>query len=630
MSTQSATPTPPATPRRRRVPPLALLTVLALLGGFALFAWMAVQTKAPTYDEPLHALGAWLHLHHRDFRVNPEDPPLWHYWAALANGPGALAVDTNSETYKLLAQDIFYEWKYVVEALYRVPGNDAEMFVTRSRAMMLAVAVLLGLAIAWWGRRLCGTVAMVTATAAFALDPNFLAHGPLVKNDVTLSLTMLLLAAAVWRAGQRLTVWNALAIAMLCGIGLTVKFSALLFGPIVVLMLLIRALMKTPWPAHGRELRTRLQTFGAAAAVCVLCAAVSYLMIWAAYGFRYWPTPQDKLVLNTSGLVDMIRNNEVAISHPGEPPTFEELEAWRPGLFIRSIGFLEHNHLLPQAWLNGLVYTYQSAIARETFLLGQHSMTGWWYYFPVTMAVKSPLSLIGAAVIAIGIFVVVLKRGGRGFLREHGWTIVCLTVPAAIYLWSAMRSNLNLGIRHVLPVYPFIYIGIGLAAQWAWRAKPRMTKIAAGVLATGLAIESWSTFPNYIPFFNIAAGGARGGLRLLGDSNLDWGQDLSLVALWHQENTDTKLYLSYFGVADPTYYGITYTNLPGGYFYGPRPEFPSTPGVIAVSATNLQGVYHADDPFKLELYRRIQRLPLIDVLGETIYLYKYSGESLVE
>jgi hypothetical protein len=101
------------------------------------------------------------------------------------------------------------------------------------------------------------------------------------------------------------------------------------------------------------------------------------------------------------------------------------------------------------------------------------------------------------------------------------------------------------------------------------------------------------------------------------------------MSIWHEEHPSTKLYLAYFGVADPTYYRITYTNLPSGYFYGPSPEYPRDPGVIAVSATHLQGVYHADDPMRLEFYRRIQRLPLIDVLGGTIYLYKYSGEPLV-
>src|SRR5688500_8482112 len=83
----------PPPPRRASRSRRAVVAALALLARFAGLAWFAVDTKAPTYDEPLHALGAWLHLHHRDFRVNPEDPPLWHYWAALPNGPGAIRAD---------------------------------------------------------------------------------------------------------------------------------------------------------------------------------------------------------------------------------------------------------------------------------------------------------------------------------------------------------------------------------------------------------------------------------------------------------------------------------------------------------------------------------------------------------
>src|SRR5687768_16166166 len=94
---RAPTPTPPPaapTPRRPRVAPVAVVLVVTLLACYALLAWTAVRTKAPTYDEPLHALGAWHHLHDGDFRLNPEDPPLWHYWAALSNGRDALKVDT--------------------------------------------------------------------------------------------------------------------------------------------------------------------------------------------------------------------------------------------------------------------------------------------------------------------------------------------------------------------------------------------------------------------------------------------------------------------------------------------------------------------------------------------------------
>jgi hypothetical protein len=192
----------------------------------------------------------------------------------------------------------------------------------------------------------------------------------LVKNDVSLTLVMLLLMIAVWRAGQRLTVWNALAICLLCGAGLNVKFSSLLLGPMVLILLLIRAWMRQPWTVFGRELAPRGQKALAALGVCAAAAIVSYVSIWACYGFRFRPTPDPNVVLSTRNVIEYLATNELTAEHPDRPLTKEDFQRWRPGAFSRVVLFAESNHLLPQAWLNGLLYTQQSAVIRKTFLLG--------------------------------------------------------------------------------------------------------------------------------------------------------------------------------------------------------------------------------------------------------------------
>jgi hypothetical protein len=135
------------------------------------------------------------------------------------------------------------------------------------------------------------------------------------------------------------------------------------------------------------------------------------------------------------------------------------------------------------------------------------------------------------------------------------------------------------------------------------------------VLILALAVESCCAYPNYIPFFNVFAGGARGGLRLLSDSNLDWGQDLPLLAAWQRKHPDQKLFLAYFGSTDPAYYGICYTNLPGGYIAGPPVQQVDGPGVMAISATTLQGAYCE------QAWMSLWSLKPIDVLGGSIYLF---------
>ena len=314
----------------------------------------------------------------------------------------------------------------------------------------------------------------------------------------------------------------------------------------------------------------------------------------------------------------------------GRAPTKREMESWTPTVILRAILRLDESHALPQAWLAGLLYTYQSALARPTFLLGHYSLTGWWYYFPLAMLYKSPLTLLlacaGAAAIGYGAFKQHLPNSPTR--ADSLWLLLCLALPPGIYLAFAMISNLNLGLRHVLPVYPAIYVALGLAAAYLFKHRRAAAKRAFAGVLLGLAAETLLTFPNYIAFFNIAAGGSREGINLLGDSNLDWGQDLKLVARWQQQNPNQPLYLIYFGLADPWAYGIKYINFPGGYKFGPAYEVRNQPGVLAVSATMLQGIY-ADENYR-QIYTTIRKLTPFEVLGGTIYLYHWPPKELPE
>jgi hypothetical protein len=206
--------------------------------------------------------------------------------------------------------------------------------------------------------------------------------------------------------------------------------------------------------------------------------------------------------------------------------------------------------------------------------------------------------------------------------------MLCLALPAAIYLAWAIHSNLNIGLRHVLPIYPMLFVGAGWSAaaavrRWGWPA----AATAAG-LGLWLIITTAAAYPDYIAFFNRAAGGERGGLHLLADSNLDWGQDLKLLAAWQGQHPDRKLYLAYFGQVDPRSYGIRSERLPGTETYGlpPQRPRPGEPCVLAVSATFLQGLY-LTDAASAWYYTTLAKHRPMDVLGGTIYLYALSGKN---
>ena len=458
----------------------------------------------------------------------------------------------------------------------------------------------------------------------YGFDPNFIAHAALVKNDVAFSLALLASVWAAWAVGRRATLPRVASLCLSCGIALTVKFSAPILAPIVIILLLARALSRRPWRVLRWELSRRLPKAGAAAAICVVAALAGWASIWAAYGFRYSTTPDPAQSLNMDQVLQMTASRHVQARHPGmelsDAQAATEIAAWKPGVFERTALFASRHRLLPEPFVYGLLYTRASALFRPTYLCGEYSNTGWWYYFPAAMLFKTPSAtiiafVVVAVIVATWLVTALWRRGQRDY-----WTWLCLAVPAMLYAIAAMSTNLNLGLRHALPLYPLLMIGAAVVFARMYAKKARAAVFIAMLLFIALAAETLAAFPHYIAFFN-APSNYVGPLHLLGDSNLDWGQDLPLLAEWQKKHSGTKLYLAYFGSVDPGFYGIDFTPMPGGYAQGRQPQWPAATGVLAVSATRLQSIYGSDELRGVYL-NLMSRRPMA-VLGKTIYLYEF-------
>jgi hypothetical protein len=547
------------TPRR------SSLVCAALLALYAAISWTAVATKSPTFDEPLHALAASIAWQSRDFRVDFDNPPLWKYWAALPSAAAPARVNPSDPHWRALTSDPLQQWPFAMQTLYRDPGNDPDRLIGRARCMMLVLAIALGALTARWAFELGGAAAAIAAAFLFAFDPSFLAHGPLVKNDVAIALLWLALAYTAWRADRMRVGWWALAVGLLCGAACTVKLSGLLLPGVAAASAAVGGL------------------FGA--------ALVTVGFIWAVYGFRFGVSPDPAVSIDTRPIVAAI----------GEP------------LPVRAVTWSLEHRWLPEPWLAGLLFARGGTSGRPAYLSGEFREIAWTGYLPLVVAFKTPFATL-AAIAAIAAAAVWRRRSaGSGDRRA----VACLAIPPLAYALFALGSPAASGVRHLLPIYPFVFIGCGIAAARAWQHVRGRWWV--GALAAALALETVSAFPDFLAFANVAAGGERAAVRRLGDSNLDWGQDLPLLAAWQRDHPDTPLSLSYFGTADPAHYGIRYANLPGGYALGPPPRPPTRPGVVAISATNLQGV--RTPAGIVDLYAGFRRRQPLAVLGGSIYLF---------
>jgi 4-amino-4-deoxy-L-arabinose transferase-like glycosyltransferase len=419
--------------------------------------------------------------------------------------------------------------------LYRNRVRPAILLLAGRAATML-FAVLLGGVIAVWTRRRFGSGPALAALFLYATDPNFTAHGHYVTTDLFAAF-FIFLAALMWDRHLRKGSGRTLVMAgLVFGMALAAKFSALALAPALVLL---------DWIERGRPELRRLAEYVA------LCSIAAFVV-----GLTYW-----------SDTWKMITGDLSPLRHP----------------YWMGLQYLaEHNRA-----------------GRPSYLLGMLSNHGWWYYFPVAFAVKTPTAPLLLA----------LAAPLWGFARlARRWPV--LVAPPAIYFALSLTSHLNLGIRHLLPVYPFLFVLLG-AGLFELR---RRMRVWALVLLSAVQVTEWvGAWPYFLAFFNSLAGGSSNGWRYLADSNLDWGQDVKRLKTYLDRLGASEACLAYFGTTDVAYYGIRRRTLPLTWEKEARER---TDCVAAVSVNLLLGLY-----VKRGSYDWLgEREPLARV-GYSIYVY---------
>ena len=544
--------------------------------------------KSATFDEIIHLPPGYAALALGDHRMNPAHPPLVRVLAAAPLLFMDVHLEPDDHAWKTSRP-----WEWGKRFLYR--WNDGDRLLFRGRLVVVALAGALVVAVYAWGRRLGGVAAGLVAAFLCALSPDVIAHGRIVTNDLGIALFFFLSVFAFERLATRMTARRVVLCGLAVGAAFATKSSALGLVPVLGVLALVAVARRRPLVvAFGAERRVQGRAARALwlAAASFALALLAVAVIWAAFGFRSSLSPD--------------REVDAAFRWETIEPRSEPLR--------RAVD-LVRGRVVPEAWVWGYLFVARYTETRPSFLLGERSETGWWYYFPATIALKTPIPLL--VLLVVSAFLVARRKEGR--LVTYVW------LPLLLYLGLTMTRSINIGHRHVLPIYPFAFVAAGWAAGALWDARGRgrtAGRAALVVLLGWYAADAALIYPHYLAFFNALGGGPRNGYRLLADSNLDWGQDLPGLKAYMESRGIPRLKLAYFGTADPAYYGLAVDRLPG---YQPAP--PSSlvrhvrPGdVLAVSATLLQGLYL--EPGMEGLMERLRAREPDGRVGYSILVYR--------
>jgi Dolichyl-phosphate-mannose-protein mannosyltransferase len=565
-----------------------VVTLLAA-GLLGLYWWMATSVSdkvGVTGDEIAHLTAGYSYWKTDDYRLQPENGNLPQRWAAIPLLYDNFKFPTLDQMSWRVSDvwDMGFQWFYTI-------GNDLERMLREGRRMIALFGVAAGALVFLWGRRLYGAKGGLLATALFAFCPTMLANGALVTSDMTATCAFLAAVTAFWAMAHRLRAKTVLIFGLVLGLLCVSKFSAPLIAPMCAILWVVRLLgsaeLEAGWPFPGR-IAGRVRVAASLAAATIAACALAILVIWASYGFRY------------------------AMFNHFEPQRIRSLVGWdvledQGGPLVPTLRFMRAHRLLPESYIYGFAHTYRFSRYRKAFLNGDYRSYGWVQFFPYTTAVKTPLALFGLIALS-GLAAASLNRGWPAWRgRLYAWSP--LLSLFAVYWTFSLTSHLNIGHRHIMPVYPVMFVMAAGASSWVGR-RPWW----AGVLVCGLlawfAAESLWIRPSYLTYFNEVVG-PRDAWRHVVDSSLDWGQDLPTVRDWLRDHPQKgPVFISYFGSGDIRYYGVDATRVGDASFdFRPRKEAIMTGGLYIVSVTIFQLDYtEARGPWDLPKEQKYRRL----------------------
>jgi len=558
-----------------------IITIVSI--AFLAVSILNANNDAATFDEIAHIPAAYSYLSQHEIRLNPEHPPLIKDLCAIPLMFMHLNFDT---TQSFWIGDLPTKWDAGQWAAGRYllweAGNNPDQIIFWARIPVIIISLLLGLFIFKWTKEIAGTLAGLLAFVIYSFDPNVLGHNHFVTTDIGIMAFLTFSFYYFLKFIKNPTWKNTFIGGFFLGLLLLAKFSSIIALPILGLILIFYPLIKNIKNDNKRFI-VWLSYFGKG----LVALTFSLFIVWGLYFFNSFNTPKD------------IMSQIIDFSAPPTDTNFKNVYARK---VLNALNETNLTRPLSEYGI-GINYVFRRvAGGNGAYFMGEVSDNAFVAYFPTVYVLKETIPIL-ILVLLTSLFTlyqicsnihwrskILIKHSWKKFTAwlRHGVVQYTLFGFIVLYSYLSITGNLNIGLRHLFPIFPFIYILIAKKVHDFFKEyeshKLLFSKYLLTLLLVWIIAEPIVNYPYYLSYFNEFAGGPKNGYNYATDSNADWGQDLKRFKKFLDQHPEIdKIRLNYFGGGNPTYY------LGDKFIDWWDSKRPIEAGWYAVSVNQLQG-----------------------------------------
>ncbi len=519
-----------------------MVVALICITSFSLMLW-ASRTDSAIDDELAHIPAGYGYVHNLDYRLNPEHPPLVK---ALAMTPVLFLDPTFPTQSNAWINEVNSQWSMGSQFLYH-SGNDANAIINTARVMPILLTILLIILVYFVARRMMGKLWALLPTFLVGFDPNILGQGHYVTTDIGAALGILLSTFFFLKYVSDPSTKHLWYAGITFGIAQLLKFSSPLLIPLFIFLMFVL------WLRDGREPRRLGRYLWRVAMIFAIGYALVVYPVYFLFTSHY---PLGKQISDTQALLTSFAN--------GPTPAGQACTGIRCVADF-DIWMSKHYITRPIAqYLLGILMVLQRADGGNTiYFLGQVRSSGGWIYFPALFLLKEPIPtlIIVFTALALTLFWFLRKKWDVKKYFYERFDHFALASFIFGYWAFSMHSTLNIGIRHIMPTIPMIFIlASGVWKKWIFQlnivmSRPSLASIIDSfraaihsvywslikyvvlvLLVFWLILETLFAAPYFLSYFNEFGGGVYGGYHYVTDSNYDWGQDLLRLQTWMHDH----------------------------------------------------------------------------------------------